>query len=90
MTVKQMSPSATLKEIARKHAKNIIFGEVSPAAGARAIWTDVFYQLEEGDHSVDQFVYWADALDEADNEQQLVKCQVAIIKLAREFLEANA
>ena len=88
MTVNQMSPSTELKEIARKHATQIIYGDVSPAAGARAIWTDVFYHLDEGDHSVDQFVYWADALDEADSEQQLVRCQVAIIKLAREFLEA--
>ena len=64
-------------------------GAVSPAEGARAIWTDVFYHLELGDHSVDQFVYWADAIEDADTEERRQFCESAIIRIANEFLRDN-
>ena len=83
-----MSPDA-LKAIARAHAAKIVSGEVTPAAGARAIWTDVFYHLELGDHSVDQFVYWADAIDDADTDERRQFCESAIVRIAREFLLSN-
>jgi hypothetical protein len=79
-------PSDALKAIARTHAARIVSGEVTPAAGARAIWTDVFYHLEMGDHSVDQFVYWADAIDDAEDDEQRRFCETAIIRIANEFL----
>lgn len=82
-----MPISDALKAVARKHAAGIVYGEVPPGVGARAIWTEVFYHLEEGDHSVDQFVYWADAIAEADTEQRRVRCEVAIIRLANDFLQ---
>ena len=82
-------PSETLKATARTHAAQIVSGAVTPAAGARSIWTDVFYHLELGDHCVDQFVYWADAIDDADTEERRLFCESAIIRLAREFLAAN-
>lgn len=65
-------------------------GEVSPAAGARAIWTDVFYHLEMSDHSVDQFVYWADAIEDAEDDQRREFCEGAIIRIAREYLRDNS
>lgn len=83
-----MSPDP-LKELARSYAARIVSGEVSPAIGARAIWTDVFYHLELGDHAVDQFVYWADAIDEADTDERRAFCESAIIRIAREFLSTN-
>lgn len=84
-----MPISDALKAVARKHATRILYGDVPPADGARAIWTDVFHHLEENDAAVDQFVYWADALAEADNDQRRARCEVAIIRLAREYLENN-
>ena len=62
-------------------------GELTPAAGARLIWTDVFYHLELGDHSVDQFVYWADAIEDADSEERRLFCETAIKRIAAEFLQ---
>jgi len=53
------------------------------------MWTDVFYHLELGDHSVDQFVYWADAIDDADTEERRLFCESAIVRIAREFLVNN-
>lgn len=82
-----MRPDA-LKELARSYAARIVSGEVSPATGARLIWTDVFYHLELGDHCVDQFVYWADAIDDADTEERRLFCEDAIRRIAREFLRA--
>ena len=80
-------PPEALKVIARTHAARIVSGEISPAVGARAIWTDVFYHLELGDHSVDQFVYWADAIDDADSDERREFCESAIIRIAKEFLQ---
>ena len=78
--------SPDLIALARAHAAQIVVGDVSPADGARSIWTDVFSRLELGDHSVDQFVYWADAIEGAITDHRQVMCQVAIIRLADEFL----
>ena len=84
-----MSSSSDLKALARTYATRIVAGEVTPAAGARAIWTDVFYHLEMGDHSVDQFVYWADAIEDAEDDQRREFCEDAIIRIAREYLRDN-
>lgn len=82
-------PSEALKAVARTHAARIVSGEVTPAAGARSMWIDVFYHLELGDHCVDQFVYWADAIEDADSDERLKFCESAIIRIASEFLRAN-
>lgn len=82
-------PSDALKAIARTHAARIVSGEITPAVGARAIWTDVFYHLELGDHSVDQFVYWADAIEDAEDEERRLFCESAIKRIAAEFLQNN-
>lgn len=58
-------------------------------AGARAIWIDVFYHLDEDDHSVDLFVYWADAIEDADTDERRLFCESAIVRIAEEFLRAN-
>ena len=80
------SPSE-LKALARTYAGRIVSGEVSPAAGARAIWTDVFYHLAMGDHSVDPFVYWADAVEDADTDERRQFCENAIRRIAAEYLD---
>jgi hypothetical protein len=82
-------PPDALKAVARTHAARIVSGEVSPADGARAIWIDVFYHLDEGDHCVDQFVYWADAIEDADTDERRQFCESAIIRIAEEFLRTN-
>ena len=79
-------PPEDLKAKARTYASRIVSGQISPAEGARAMWTDVFYHLELGDHSVDQFVYWADAIDDAEDEERRRFCESAIIRIAEEFL----
>ena len=82
-------PSDALKAVARTHADRIVSGEVTPAAGARSIWIDVFYHLAEGDHCVDPFVYWADAIEDADSEERRLFCESAILRIASEFLRDN-
>jgi hypothetical protein len=84
-----MPPVDALRALARTHAARIVSGEITPAAGARAIWTDVFYHLEMGDHSVDQFVYWADAIEDAEDEERRRFCEQAIIRIANDFLRAD-
>ena len=83
-----MPPDALMTR-ARTIAARIVSGELTPAAGARAIWTDVFYHLELGDHSVDQFDYWADAIEDADSDERLRFCESAIRRIAAEFLKNN-
>ncbi|MBY0493564.1 MAG: hypothetical protein K2Y23_05075 [Cyanobacteria bacterium] len=78
-----------MKILARTYASRIVSGEISPATGARSIWTDVFYHLELGDHSVDQFVYWADAIEDAEDDERRRFCENAIIRIAKQFLENN-
>lgn len=86
-----MKPSSeVLNTLARTIAARIVNGEVTPAEGARAIWTDVFYHLELGDHSVDQFVYWADAIEDAEDDERREFCESAIRRIAAEFLTAHA
>jgi len=84
-----MPSPGELKALARTYATQIVAGDITPAAGARAIWTDVFYHLEMGDHSVDQFVYWADAIEDAEDDQRREFCEDAIIRIAREYLRDN-
>jgi len=85
-----MPSSDELKTLARTIAARIVAGEITPAAGARSIWTDVFYHLELGDHSVDQFVYWADAIEDADDDERREFCEAAIIRIANEFLSRHS
>jgi hypothetical protein len=84
-----MPSPEVLKALARTIAARIVAGDVTPAAGARAIWTDVFYHLELGDHSVDPFVYWADAIEDADDDQRREFCEDAIRRIAAEFLATH-
>jgi hypothetical protein len=83
-----MPPNALIIR-ARTIAARIVSGEITPAAGARSMWTDVFYHLELGDHSVDQFVYWADAIDDAEDEERRAFCETAIRRIAAEFLQRS-
>jgi hypothetical protein len=87
VTDNPMPISDALKALARKHAAQIVYGDVPPVDGARAIWADMNHQLQDGDHAVDQFAYWADAIAEAESEQRRARCEVAIIRLARELLQ---
>ena len=80
-------PSDELKAIARACAAKIVSGEVSPSDGARAMWTDVFYHLELGDHFVDGFIFWGYELDTAETEQRRWFCEAAIVSLAKRMLK---
>lgn len=79
-------PSDALKSVARAHAVKIVSGEVSPSDGARAIWTDVFYHLEPGDHFADGFVFWGYELDSAETDARRWFCEAAIVSLAKRVL----
>src|SRR5688572_19228182 len=79
-------PSDALKAVARAHAAKIVSGEVAPADGARAIWTDVFYHLEPGDHFADGFVFWGYELDIAETDARRWFCEAALVNLARGLL----
>jgi hypothetical protein len=80
-------PSDELRAVARACAAKIVSGEVSPSDGARAMWTDVFYHLELGDHFVDGFIFWGYELDTAESEQRRWFCEAAIMNLARRMLK---
>ena len=76
-------PSEALKAVARAHAAKIVSGEVAPSDGARAIWTDVFYHLDPGDHFADGFVFWGYELDIAETDARRWFCEAAVVNLAR-------
>ena len=79
-------PSEELKAVARLHAAKIVSGEVTPADGARAIWTDVFYHLELGDHFVDGFIFWGYELENAETDARRWFCEAAVVNLAKRLL----
>lgn len=83
-------PSEALKAVARAHAARIVSGEVTPSDGARAIWTDVFYHLELGDHFVDGFIFWGYELDTAETDARRWFCEAAVVNLARRLLEESS
>jgi hypothetical protein len=80
-------PSDELRAVARACAQKIVSGEISPSDGARAIWTEVFYHLELGDHFVDGFVFWGYELDTAESDARRWFCEAAIMNLARRMLK---
>ncbi|HJU41711.1 MAG TPA: hypothetical protein VJ691_02815 [Vicinamibacterales bacterium] len=80
-------PSDELKALARAYAAKIVSGEISPSDGARAMWTDVFYHLEMGDHFVDGFIFWGYELDTAETDARRWFCEAAITALARRMIE---
>jgi hypothetical protein len=80
-------PSEALRAVARAHAARIVSGEVTPSDGARAIWTDVFYHLELGDHFVDGFIFWGYELDTAETDARRWFCEAAVVNLARRLLK---
>lgn len=79
-------PSEALKAVARAHAAKIVSGEVAPSDGVRAIWTDVFYHLEPGDHFADGFVFWGYELDIAETDARRWFCEAAVVNLARRLV----
>ena len=80
-------PSDELKALTRAYAEKIVSGELSPTDGARAIWTDVFYYLEMGDHFVDGFIFWGYELDTAETDARRWFCEAAITNLAKRILK---
>jgi hypothetical protein len=80
-------PSDALKAVARTHAVKIVSGEVTPSDGARAIWTDVFYHLEPGDHFADGFVFWGYEIDTAETDARRWFCEAAVLNLARRLVQ---
>ena len=83
-------PSEALKALARAHAARIVSGEVTPSDGARAIWTDVFYHLEPGDHFADGFVFWGYELDIAETDARRWFCEAAVLNLARRLVQDDS
>lgn len=82
-------PSDELKALTRAYAAKIVSGELSPSDGARAIWTDVFYHLEMGDHFVDGFIFWGYELDTAESDARRWFCEAAITSLAKRMLQGG-
>ena len=82
-------PTDELKTLTRTYAAKIVSGEMSPSDGARAIWTDVFYHLEMGDHFVDGFIFWGYELDTAESDARRWFCEAAITNLARRMLQGG-
>jgi hypothetical protein len=80
-------PSSELKALTRAYAEKIVSGELSPTDGARAIWTDVFYHLEMGDHFVDGFIFWGYELDTAETDARRWFCEAAITNLAKRMVQ---
>ena len=80
-------PSDELRALTRAYAVKIVSGEMSPSDGARAIWTDVFYHLEMGDHFVDGFIFWGYELDTAETDARRWFCEAAITNLAKRMLQ---
>lgn len=80
-------PSDELKALTRAYAAKIVSGEMSPGDATRAIWTDVFYHLEMGDHFVDGFIFWGYELDTAETDARRWFCEAAITNLARRMLQ---
>lgn len=83
-------PSDALKALARAHAARIVSGDVSPSDGARAIWTDVFYHLEPGDHFADGFVFWGYEIDTAETDARRWFCEAAVLNLARRLVKEHS
>jgi hypothetical protein len=66
-------------------AAQILDGEVAPYEGAKRI-CPIKWELPDGDHALDGFVYWEDEYISAETADY---CRRAILKVAKHLLEDN-
>ena len=76
---------ADLLEKAKAIASRIVAGTVTPHDGAAAM-CELFYECEEGDHSLDGFVLWESEYADARDDERRQYCEQAILAVARQFL----
>jgi len=69
-------------------AAEIVDGSVSPYDGAKLI-CPMQWELPDGDHALDGFVYWEDEYDSADTDERRDHCRRAILKVAAHLLNDN-
>ena len=65
-------------EEAQRHAEEILSGAVTPYEGARRIWKDCQRKLEDGDHRLDPFVYWASEYEDTTSKRRRALCDKAL------------
>ena len=73
---------------AKAIAAQIIDGTVSPYDGAKLI-CPIMWELPNGDHALDGFVYWEDEYISADSDDRRDYCRRAILKVAEHLLNDN-
>jgi hypothetical protein len=70
---------------AKAIAAQIIDGSVAPYDGAKLI-CPIMWELPNGDHALDGFVYWEDEYISADTDDRRDYCRRAILKVAEHLL----
>jgi hypothetical protein len=76
--------------VAEDTAQHIVAGATPPYDGARFIWHHCAGILrDQGDHTLDSFVYWADEYEEAERRGRKDECQAAIVTSAEAFLQGR-
>jgi hypothetical protein len=77
--------SASIINIAKHIAEEILAGSVSPYAGGHRIWKECQLALLPGDHRLDPFVYWSSEYQDASDIERRALCDRAI-RVAAETL----
>jgi hypothetical protein len=78
MTPTSPDESNQIIQEAQRYAKEILSGAVTPYEGGHRIWRDCQLKLEDGDHRLDPFVYWASEYEETTSKPRRALCGKAL------------
>ena len=72
---------------AKQYANEIMSGALSPYEGGRRIWKECYHKLEERDHRLDPFVYWADEHESRSSKKRHALCNKALRHAATALIQ---
>jgi hypothetical protein len=87
VALQDRATSVTL--IALKYAGLIADGTLPAYEGARFIWQKLAIEIRPHDHSLDDFIYWADEYENATDTKGRQFCERSIVQAAQQLLNAG-
>jgi hypothetical protein len=72
---------------AQSIADKIIKGTLSPYDGGRRIWKECQLKLEQGDHRLDPFAYWASEYEDTSSQRRRALCDKALRQASVSLIE---
>lgn len=82
--------SASIIQVAKHIAEEILAGSLSPYNGGYRIWKECQLALLPGDHRLDPFVYWSSEYQDTSDSERRALCDKAIREAAEALVQRGS